>query len=305
MQNFADRLLNECKKKKSLVLVGIDPRKESLPANLKELAQKKSWAEAYRIFGREVLDAVADVAVAVKPQVAFYEALGPEGMMAFQDILQYAKEKNILSIADIKRGDIGTTAEAYAEAFLSEKALFPADSVTINPYLGLDGVEPFLKYCNQGKGVYILVKTSNKSSIDFQNQKLANGSELFNLVAKKVSEWGQSYIGESGYSSVGAVVGATWPEEAMALRKMMPNISFLIPGYGAQGGAAKDALASMDENNLGGVVNSSRSIIFAFDNEKYKEIGKQNGWQASVSQAAEDMRLDLNQSKIEINSSRT
>ncbi len=296
MQNFADRLLAECKRKKSLVLVGIDPRKESLPAEHQKLASLKGWAEAYKIFGREVIDAVANVAVAIKPQVAFYEALGPDGMVAFQDTLRYAREKNLLTVADIKRGDIGTTAEAYAEAFLSDDALFPSDSVTINPYLGIDGIEPFLKYCNRGKGVYILVKTSNKSSVDFQNQRLQNDAELFKLVAKKVSDWGQPFIGESGYSSVGAVVGATWPEEAKELRQLMPHTSFLIPGYGAQGGGAKDALASMDAQNTGGIVNSSRGIIFAFDNEKYKETASKNGWQASVAQAAEDMRTDLNES---------
>jgi orotidine-5'-phosphate decarboxylase len=293
MKNFSDRLIEQCQKKKSLVLVGIDPRLDQLPEPLQKIAQKEGAAKAYELFGKEIIDAVKDIAVALKPQIAFYEVLGAPGLEAFRETLLYAKEKGVLTISDAKRGDIGSTAEAYAEAFLSENAALPSDAVTVNGYLGVDGVLPFLKYCqSEGKGVYILVKTSNPGSGDFQDKILQDGKKVFELVAEKVKEWGKDFIGNSGYSSVGAVVGATWPEEALKLRAIMPTTPFLIPGYGAQGGSGKDAIVSMDKNGLGGIVNSSRGIIFAYRLKEFEKYA-QKDWQTAVRLAAEKMRADL------------
>lgn len=291
--HFADRLMEQCQKKKSLVLVGIDPRFDQLPVVLQKIGEKEGKAKAFEIFGKEIIDAVKDVAVAVKPQIAFYELLGPDGFAAFQATLLYAKKNGLLTISDAKRGDIGSTAEAYAETFLSENAAFPSDAVTVNGYLGHDGISPFLKYCGaNGKGIYILVKTSNPGSVDFQDKVFEGGKKLFEVVAEKVDSWGKDFIGKSGYSSVGAVVGATWPEEAMQLRKIMPNTPFLIPGYGAQGGTAKDALASMDKQNRGGIINSSRGIIFAYRLKEFEKYAEKN-WQMAVQLAAEKMRSEL------------
>lgn len=293
MKNFSDRLLEQCQKKKSLVLVGIDPRLDQLPPNIQLVAEKEGAAKAFEIFGRDIIDAVKDIAVAVKPQIAFYEVLGAPGFKAFQTTLLYAKEKGLLTISDAKRGDIGSTAEAYAEAYLSDNAVFSSDAVTINGYLGKDGITPFLKYCgSSGKGVYILVKTSNPGSGDFQDKILNDGKKVFEVVAEKVAEWGKDYIGTSGYSAVGAVVGATWPEEARKLRTIMPSTPFLIPGYGAQGGSGKDAVVSMDKNGLGGIVNSSRGIIFAYKLKEFEKYAT-NNWQTAVNLAAEKMRTDL------------
>jgi orotidine-5'-phosphate decarboxylase len=292
--HFGDRLIEQCQKKKSLVLVGIDPRFDQLPIALQKLGEKEGKAKAFEIFGKEIIDAVKDIAVAIKPQIAFYELLGPDGFAAFQSTLFYAKMNGLLTISDAKRGDIGSTAEAYAEAFLSENAAFPSDAVTVNGYLGHDGISPFLKYCGvKGKGIYILVKTSNPGSVDFQDKTLEGGKKLFEVVAEKVDNWGKEFISNSGYSSVGAVVGATWPDEAQHLRKLMPNTPFLIPGYGAQGGTAKDALASMDKHNRGGIVNSSRGIIFAYRLKEFEKYAEKN-WQMAVQLAAEKMRSELN-----------
>lgn len=291
--HFADRLTEECQKKKSLVLVGIDPRFDQLPTTIQKIGEKEGKAKAFEIFGKEIIDAVKDVAVAVKPQIAFYEVLGPDGLAAFQSTLQYARKNNLITIADAKRGDIGSTAEAYAEAFLSENGEFSSDAVTVNGYLGYDGIAPFLKYCGtNGKGIYILVKTSNPGSVDFQDKIFDGGKKLFEIVAEKVTNWGKGFIGKSGYSSVGAVVGATWPEEAQSLRVLMPQSPFLIPGYGAQGGTAKDALASMDKQNKGGIVNSSRGIIFAYRLKEYEKYADKS-WQTAVQLAAEKMRVEL------------
>jgi len=291
--HFGDRLIETCQKKKSLVLVGIDPRFDQLPNSIQDIGKKEGKAKAYEIFGKEIIDAVKGVAVAIKPQIAFYEVLGPDGLGAYYATLQYAKKNNLLTIADAKRGDIGSTAEAYAEAFLAENGLFSADAVTVNGYLGSDGIAPFLKYCgSNGKGIYILVKTSNPGSVDFQDKILEGGKKVFEVVAEKVSVWGKDFIGKSGYSSVGAVVGATWPEEAIGLRKLMPNTPFLIPGYGAQGGTASDARASMDKQNLGGIVNSSRGIIFAYRLKEYEKYAEKE-WQVAVAMAAEKMRQEL------------
>lgn len=288
--HFADRLNAAIKSKKSVVCVGLDPRLEQIPEFIKKQAQARhknvftAAAEAILEFNKGIIDAVADLVPVVKPQIAFYEQYGHEGVRAFEETLAYAREKGVLTIADVKRGDIGSTAEAYARAFLGkvdvfgkEVTSFDADAVTIAPYLGWDGIKPFvaqaLKY---GKGLFVLVKTSNVSSGDLQDlevrepQAIASrpkdSKAVYEIMGHYVDSWGADEIGESGYSLVGAVVGATYPEQAKKLRAVMPQNIFLVPGYGAQGGTAKDVKPCFNEDGTGAVVNSSRGIIFAWEN---------------------------------------
>lgn len=288
--HFADRLNAAIKKKKSAVCVGLDPRLEQIPEFIQKKAQaghKNSFtaaAEAILEFNKGIIDAVADLVPVVKPQIAFYEQYGHEGMRAFEETLAYAREKGVLTIADVKRGDIGSTAEAYARAFLGkvnlfgkEATSFDADAVTIAPYLGWDGIKPFvtqaLKY---GKGLFVLVKTSNASSGDLQDLEVRDPQAIasrpkdsravYEIMGHYVDSWGADEMGESGYSLVGAVVGATYPEQAKKLRSVMPQTIFLVPGYGAQGGTAKDVKPCFNEDGTGAVVNSSRGIIFAWEN---------------------------------------
>lgn len=282
--NFADRLVAACRDKRSALVVGLDPRWGSLPPALQELAVKangstpQAAALAFHLFGRAIIDVVADVAVAVKPQFAFYEQYGPWGMHSLLQTVEYARSQGLLVIGDAKRGDIGSTAEAYAQAYLgglcteSEPDFSLAlDALTVNAYLGSDGVRPFLHAAaKSGSGIFVLVKTSNPSSGEVQD-RLVDGDPVYSLLAKQVNAWGESLVGDSGYSSVGAVVGATYPAEAAALRQLMPRNIFLVPGYGAQGGTAADVVPAFNADGLGAVVNSSRGIIFAY--QKSTEYG--------------------------------
>lgn len=282
--NFADRLIAACQEKQSSLVVGMDPRWASLPPDLQELAVKangrtaQAAALAFHLFGRAIIDAVADVAVAIKPQFAFYEQYGPWGMHALSQTVEHAKSQGLLVIGDAKRGDIGSTAEAYAQAYLGGLAgddepnfSLGLDALTVNAYLGSDGVKPFLKAAGQtGSGLFALVKTSNPSSGELQDQ-LVGGEPLYARLARQVATWGEQLVGEKGYSSLGAVVGATYPAEASALRKLMPRSIFLVPGYGAQGGTAADVVPAFNDDGLGAIVNSSRGIIFAY--QKSVEYG--------------------------------
>lgn len=288
--HFADRLNSAIKKKKSAVCVGLDPRLEQIPAFIKARVRKEyknaltAAAEAILEFNKGIIDAVADLVPVVKPQIAFYEQYGHEGMRAFEETLWYARDKGVMTIADIKRGDIGSTAEAYARAFLGKVNLFgdevfsfDADAVTVAPYLGWDGIKPFIAEAKKhGKGVFILVKTSNVSSSDVQDLMMRDpqavakqpkdSMTIYEIMAHYVDSWGADELGDSGYSSVGAVVGATYPVQAKKLRTLMPQNIFLVPGYGAQGGTAKDVKPCFNEDGTGAVVNSSRGIIFAWEN---------------------------------------
>lgn len=282
--NFADRLVAACRDKQSVLVVGLDPRWASLPPSLQELAVKangltaQAAALAFHLFGRAIIDAVADVAVAVKPQFAFYEQYGPWGMHSLLQTVEYARSQGLLVIGDAKRGDIGSTAEAYAEAYLgglsgqNEPSFsMSLDALTVNAYLGSDGVLPFVKAAAKtDSGIFALVKTSNPSSGEIQD-RLVDDEPVHSLMARQVNAWGEPLIGESGYSSVGAVVGATYPAEAAELRKLMPRNIFLVPGYGAQGGTAADVVPAFNADGLGAVVNSSRGIIFAY--QKSAEYG--------------------------------
>lgn len=277
--NFADRLNAAIEAKNSVVCVGLDPRLERIPAFIVEKMTAKygptleAAAEAFIEFNKGIIDAVADVAVIVKPQLAFYEALGHHGVRAFEETCAYAREKDLLVLADAKRSDIGSTAAAYAQAFLGERDLFGqaspvwnVDALTVNAYLGLDGVKPFLEACHaHGKGLFILVKTSNPSSGDLQDRLLTEGMSVADLMAHFVESWGEDLVSESEYSSIGAVVGATYPREAARLRELMPKAIFLVPGYGAQGGGAEDVKPCFNHDGLGAIVNSSRGILFAYE----------------------------------------
>lgn len=257
-------------------------------------------AEAIWQYNKGIVDAVADLIPAVKPQIAMYEQFGIEGLKVFQKTVAYCKEKDLVVIGDVKRGDIGSTSAAYAVAHLGKTAVgsrtyaaFDEDFATVNPYLGTDGIQPFVNICKEEKkGIFVLVKTSNPSSGEFQD-RLIDGKPLYELVGEKVDEWGKSLIGESGYSSVGAVVGATYPEMGKVLRKIMPKSFILVPGYGAQGGKAADLVHYFNEDGLGAIVNSSRGIIAAYKQEKYASFGEKNYADASR-QAVLDMIEDIN-----------
>jgi len=303
--HFADRLNAEIKKKGNAVCVGLDPRLEQIPAYIKEenFSRYKNAltaaAESILQFNRGIIDAVADLVPVVKPQIAFYEQYGHEGVRAFEETLWYARDKGLLTIADIKRGDIGSTADAYARAFLGKVDLFgeevfsfDADAITVVPYLGWDGIKPFVDQARKhGKGVFILVKTSNPSSGDLQDLEMKKGeATIYEIMAQYLESWGADEVGDSGYSCVGAVVGATFPEQAKKLRALMPGNIFLVPGYGAQGGTAADVRACFNEDGLGAVVNSSRGIIFAYENS---EIFGEEDYAEAARAATEAMIADL------------
>lgn len=267
MQNFADKLINEIKKKGNPCMVGLDPRLDHIP----NFINKESTSSALFKYNKIIIDSVCDLIPVIKIQFAFYIEHGVEGVEAFKNTILYAKEKGLLVVIDSKSNDIGSTAEAYANAFIG--STFGADAVTVTPYLGSDGIIPFVKICKEkGKGIFILVKTSNKSSGDFQDKILKDtDKEMYESVASMVNSLGSDLIGESGYSSIGAVVGATYPEQAKVLRKLMPKALFLVPGYGAQGGTAVDTLPCFNEDKLGAIMHSSRGIIFTNDLDMSKE----------------------------------
>ena len=295
-------LIKNIKEKDAPIVVGLDPMlgyvpehivKDAFAADGENLA---GAAEAIWQFNKGIIDATYDLIPAVKPQIAMYEQFGLEGLKAFKRTCDYAKSKGLVIIGDIKRGDIGSTSEAYAIGHVGQVQIgnqsfspFTEDFITVNPYLGSDGVKPFIKVCKEeNKGMFILVKTSNPSSGEFQDQKV-DGTPLYEIVAKKVAEWGEEHMGED-YSYIGAVVGATYPEMGAVLRKLMPKNYILVPGYGAQGGQGKDLAPFFNEDGLGAIVNSSRGIICAY--KKSEIYGPENYADASR-QAVLDMKEDL------------
>ncbi|MBQ7076641.1 MAG: orotidine-5'-phosphate decarboxylase [Lachnospiraceae bacterium] len=286
------------------IVVGLDPTLKLIPPHILEKAYKeygktlKACGEAVFEYNKGIIDAIYDIVPAVKPQIAMYEQFGIEGLIAYKKTVDYAHEKGLIVIADVKRGDIGSTSENYAKAHLGhvdvagEKlAGFDADFATVNPYLGVDGIKPFIDVCKEEKkGIFILVKTSNKSSGEFQD-RLIDGAPLYEHVARKVDEWGKDFM-NGNYSYVGAVVGATYPEMGKALRKVMPHSVILVPGYGAQGGKGADLVHFFNEDHLGAIVNSSRGIIAAYQKEEYASFGEMNYADASR-QAVIDMRENI------------
>ncbi|GAA6407378.1 orotidine-5'-phosphate decarboxylase [Blautia hominis] len=299
-----NKLTEKIRKTHAPIVVGLDPMLNYIPKHIQEAAFKacgetlEGAAEAIWQFNKEIVDATYDLIPAVKPQIAMYEQFGIPGLMAFKRTVDYCKEKDLVVIGDIKRGDIGSTSAAYAAGHIGkvqvgskEYAGFDEDFVTVNPYLGSDGVNPFIDVCKkEKKGLFILVKTSNPSSGEFQDQ-LVNGRPLYELVGEKVAEWGQECMGDT-YSYIGAVVGATYPEMGKILRRIMPKAYILVPGYGAQGGQGKDLVHFFNEDGLGAIVNSSRGIIAAYKQEKYAQIGEANFADASR-KAVEDMIADI------------
>jgi orotidine-5'-phosphate decarboxylase len=285
------------------ICVGIDPRMEQLPPGIVAAARARGGspleqaAAAFEEFSLRILDVVADLVPVVKPQAAFFEELGPAGMLALARVNRAARAKGLVVICDAKRGDIGTTAEAYARGYLAgadpEAAPWAADALTVNPYLGRDTLEPFLKVAKErGGGLYVLVRTSNPQSGTFQDP-VTDGRTIYERVADLVEEWSAGLAGDDGYGLVGAVVGATYPQELVALRARMPHVPILVPGYGAQGGTARDVAAAFDARGLGAVVNSSRGIIFAHSRPEFRERFGPDRWEDAVRLAVEEMRADL------------
>lgn len=299
------QLIEKIQKTKAPICVGLDPMLNYIPEHI----LKKSFgdfgetlegaADAIWNFNKEIVDHTFDLIPSVKPQIAMYEQFGIEGLKVYEKTVRYCQDKGLLVIGDAKRGDIGSTSAAYATAHLGKVKVgnsvctaFNTEFLTVNPYLGTDGVKPFVDVCKaENKGLFVLVKTSNPSSGEFQD-KLVDGRPVYELVADKVVEWGADCM-DGAYSNVGAVVGATYPEMSAILRKLMPNTYFLVPGYGAQGGTSKDLKPCFNEDGLGAIVNSSRGIIAAYKQEKYARFGAEHFAEASR-QAVLDMVADIN-----------
>lgn len=299
-----NKLVDKITKTHAPIVVGLDPMLNYVPEHI----QKKAFAEygetlegaaeAIWQFNKAIVDATYDLIPAVKPQIAMYEQFGVEGVKAYHKTVEYCHEKDLVVIGDVKRGDIGSTSAAYAVGHLghvqvgSKKlSAFNEDFATVNPYLGTDGIKPFVDVCKEEKkGLFILVKTSNPSSGEFQD-RLIDGRPLYEHVGEKVAEWGADHMGDK-YSYIGAVVGATYPEMGKILRKVMPKSFILVPGYGAQGGKGADLVHYFNEDGLGAIVNSSRGIIAAYKQEKYASIGAEHFADASRA-AVEDMIADI------------
>lgn len=299
-----NKLISNIRKTNAPIVVGLDPMLNYIPEHI----QKKAFAEfgetlegaaeAIWQYNKGIVDATCDLIPAVKPQIAMYEQFGIPGLIAYKKTVEYCKSKDLVVIGDIKRGDIGSTSAAYAVGHLGQVQVgskkyagFDEDFATVNPYLGSDGVKPFMDVCKEEKkGIFVLVKTSNPSSGEFQD-RVIDGRPLYELVGEKVAQWCDELMGD-GYSYVGAVVGATYPEMGKVLRKIMPKTFILVPGYGAQGGKGADLVHFFNEDGLGAIVNSSRGIIAAYKQEKYKEFGAENYADASRA-AVKDMIADI------------
>lgn len=293
-----DKLIDAIKRTDNPSVVGLDTCLDYLPEDmLAKVNSLEDAAEQIFEFNKNIVDNIYDIVPAVKVQVAYYEMYGYQGMKAFKETVDYAKSKGMIVIADVKRNDIGSTAGCYSKAYLSgvqvggkKITAFDSDFITVNGYLGSDGILPFVKDCKENdKGLFILVKTSNPTSGELQDKKFENGNTLYEEMGDLVEKWGSELIGKYGYSSVGAVVGATHKEQAQIIRKRNPHTFFLIPGYGAQGGKAED-LAVCFENGIGGIVNSSRGILCAYKKDKYQVLD----YAKAARQASIDMRDDLN-----------
>lgn len=303
-----NKLISKIQKMGAPIVVGLDPMLKYVPEHIQKAAfaecgeTLEGAAEAIWQYNKGIVNAIYDLVPAVKPQIAMYEQFGIPGLIAFKKTVDYCKEKDLVVIGDIKRGDIGSTSEAYAVGHLGKVKVganqyygFDEDFVTVNPYLGSDGVNPFMKVCKEEKkGIFVLVKTSNPSSGEFQDQ-LIDEKHLYEMVGEKVYKWGMECMPEEGnYSYVGAVVGATYPEQGRILRKIMPKTFILVPGYGAQGGKGADLVHFFNEDGLGAIINSSRGIIAAYQQEKYAKYGAE-GYADASRAAVLDMKEDIAQ----------
>lgn len=306
---FIDNLVDKIKEKNNPTVVGLDPRIEYVPHSIKEKAfntygkNLKGCSEAIFEFNKRIINAIADIVPALKLQLAYYELYGIYGMEVLARTINYGRSKGLLIICDGKRNDIGSTAEAYSSAYLGkvnidegiQETVFDADALTVNPFLGFDGINPFINDCSKyGKGIFILVKTSNKSSGQLQDLLTHEGKSVYEVIAELVNEWGKNLIGKYGYSSVGAVVGATYPNQAKILRKIMKNSYILVPGYGAQGGTARDVVHSFNCDGLGAIINASRSIMCAYKSDTWKEKYSEDEFDIAAREEAIKMRDDIN-----------
>lgn len=300
-----DILVDKIKKTNAPIVVGLDPKLQFIPRYIldKEYNDKgktlEAASEAIVQFNKGIIDATYDLVPAVKPQIAMYEQFGLPGLLAYKETVDYAKSKGLVVIGDVKRGDIGSTSESYAIAHLGsididgvKIKVFDEDFATVNPYLGTDGIKPFTDVCEEeDKGIFVLVKTSNPSSGEFQD-RIIEDKPLYEYVGEMVDKWGNELIGKCGYSSVGAVVGATYPEVGKIMRSVMPRTYILVPGYGAQGGKGKDLVHFFNDDGLGAIINSSRGIIAAYKSEAYKEF-TEKGFADAARQAVLDMKEDI------------
>ena len=315
MKNIVDQLNEKIIELQSPISIGIDPVLEKIPncykePYAKELDPFQAAASAILDFSKDIIDVTKDKVVCVKPQIAFYEMYGPHGLIAFRETVRYAKSKGLIVITDGKRNDIGNTARAYAKSHLGkvnlgngkEAPCFDADFLTVSPYLGKDSLLPFVDECiKSNKGIFVLVKTSNPSSSDIQDIVDENGSKIYTYIANFVNEQANRFVGKSGYSSIGAVVGATYPEVAKELRKTMSKSIFLVPGYGAQGATIKDITNCFNEDGLGAIINAARSIIYAYQKDFDPKTISKEEFQQSVADATDEMRSAIIESLANVN----
>ena len=303
--NAIDNLIEKIKETNNPTVIGLDPRYDMIPEVVRNKYSNdlEGISKAILEYNKELIDNTYDIIPAIKPQLAFYEMFGIEGMKVFKETCKYAKEKGMIVIADAKRGDIGSTAKGYSNAYLGQTSIGNEkievfeniDFLTVNPYLGVDSITPFVEECiNYDKGIFVLVKTSNPSSGELQDLKLENGKTVYEHVASLVEKWGEELRGEYGYSSVAAVVGATYPEQLKEIREKAPHTYFLIPGYGAQGGKAEDIALGFDNNGFGGIVNASRSLMCAYKSDKWKEKYSEAEYGKATRAEALDMKEVLN-----------
>ncbi|GJQ22483.1 MAG: orotidine 5'-phosphate decarboxylase [Candidatus Brocadia sapporoensis] len=305
-ENFADQLITAIRKKNSCMIVGLDPYFKSIPDIIKQkfsTLKKQSFEYEARVileFNIQVIDLIAPHVSIVKPQIAFYELYGWWGVWAYAETIKYAKQKGLIVIGDVKRGDVPSTAEAYANAHIGEvctdhvaEAPFGTDAITINPFLGTDSLLPFFQTAKKyHKGIFVLVKTSNPDSGEFQDL-ICEGKKLHEIIAERTYTWGKDVLGKHGYSAVGAVVGATFSHEITKLRKIMPTAYFLVPGYGAQGATAKDIACCFNPDGLGAIINASRSILYAYNLSPWKEKYGIDSWRDATREAVVKMNEEI------------
>ena len=303
MKTAIDKLIEKINETGNPTVIGVDTRYELVPECVKNKYSKDitGMCEAMLEYSKALIDATYDIIPAVKLQSAYFEMYGVEGISLYKEMIDYCKSKNMIVMADVKRGDIGSTSAGYSKAYLGkniineqEEGIFDVDFATVNPYMGSDCVMPFVDDCKKfNKGIFVLVKTSNKSSGELQDLKTEDGEEIYKKVAKLVNQWGEELIGENGYSSVSAVVGATYPKQLKELRELMPHSYFLIPGYGAQGGKAEDIALGFDSNGLGGIVNATRSLMCAYKSDRWKDKFKEEEYAKATRAEAIRMRDEL------------
>ena len=304
MENIIDVLINKIKEMKNPTVIGLDPRYELLPECIlrKYPNTVDGVAKAILEYNKAIIDEIYDIIPAVKPQLAFYEMFGIPGLVTFEETCKHAKSKGMIVIADAKRGDIGSTAQGYSNAYLGktkvgekEESIFDIDFLTVNPYMGTDCIKPFIEDCKKyNKGIFILVKTSNPSSGELQDVKIDGVEEVYIKVAKLVEKWGEELIGKNGYSSIAAVVGATYPHQLSEIRKIAKHTFLLIPGYGAQGGKVQDIMLGFDKNGIGGIINASRSLMCAYKSELWKDKFREDEFAKATRAEAIRMREELN-----------